>query len=130
MRPTALVPVLWLVGALGLVATAGFARDGGEAAGVAAKPGSVAVSDGRAAVSSDARAPRRTWTGKQGVRYERSYRICSVFSVKEVAKELGVPAKRKDAARAHANAFYEPKFRRAAYRGCLDAFLGRPPALG
>jgi len=128
MRVTALVPLLWLAGALGLLAAAGWARDGGEA-GATATPGTVAVSDGQAATTTSP-APSRTWKGKQGVRYERSYRICSVFSVKEVAKELEVRARPKPAAQAHANAWYDPKFRQAAYRGCLDAFRGRPPALG
>lgn len=131
MRLTALVPLLWLAGALGLLAAAGWARDGGEAGAAAGSgSGSVAVSDGQAAVSTTAPAPRKVWKGKQGVRYERSYRICSVFTVKEVATELGVRAKPKAAALAHANAWYDAKFRQAAYRGCLDAFRGRPPALG
>src|SRR5687767_14606258 len=104
MRPTALVPLLWLAGALGLLAAAGWARDGSEAgAGASPGAGSVAASNEQVAVSTTAPAPRRTWRGKQGVRYERSYRICSVFTVKEVATELGVPAKRKPAAQAHAN---------------------------
>lgn len=130
MRVTALVPLLWLAGALGLLAAAGWARDAGETDGAAATPGTVAVSDGQAAATTAAPGPRRMWTGKQGVRYERSYRICSVFTVKEVAKELGVRARPRPAAQAHANAWYDPKYRQAAYRGCLDAFRGRPPALG
>lgn len=73
---------------------------------------------------------KRTWTGGQAVRYERSYRICSVFTVQEVATELGVRKRPKAAARAHANAWYDPQWRAAAYHGCLDAFHGRPPALG
>ncbi len=130
MRLTALVPLLWLAGAIGLLAAAGWARDGGETGAASSGSGPVAVSEGQVAVSTTAPAPRKSWKGKQGVRYERSYRICSVFTVKEVATELGVPAKRKAAARAHASAWYDPPFRQAAYRGCLDAFRGRPPALG
>jgi len=125
MRLTALVPLLWLLGVLGLVAAAGWARGGSDEAAGSAGPGY-----GGVAVTTTGSEPRRLWRGKQGVRYERSYRICSVFTVKEVAKELGVPARPKPAARAHADAWYDAQFRRAAYRGCLDAFRGRPPALG
>jgi hypothetical protein len=130
MRLTALVPLLWLAGAIGLLAAVGWARDTSDGGNAGGKPRAVAVSDGPVAVSTKQPAKRKLWTGKQGVRYERSYRICSVFTVKEVAGELGVAARRKPAARAHANAWYEPHFRQAAYRGCLDAFRGRPPALG
>ena len=132
MRLTALVPLLWLLGVLGLVAAAGWARGGSDEAAGSAGPGSgtVAVSDGQVAVRTTGPKPRRLWQGPQGVRYERSYRICSVFTVKEVAKELGVRARPKPAAWAHANAWYDAQFRQAAYRGCLDAFRGRPPALG
>lgn len=76
------------------------------------------------------RRAKRTWTGGQAVRYERSYRICSVFTVQEVATELGVRKRPKAAARAHADTWYDPRWRRAAYHGCLDAFHRRPPALG
>jgi hypothetical protein len=132
MRLTALVPLLWLLGVLGLVAAAGWARGGSDEAAGSAGPGSgpVAASDGGVSVTTTGSRPSGLWRGKQGVRYERSYRICSVFTVKEVARELGVPARRKQAALAHANAWYDPPFRQAAYRGCLDAFRGRPPALG
>lgn len=129
MRLTAFVPVLWLAGVLGLLAAAGWERGRGDVAEAGSKP--VAVAEGRAAApTANATKPAKLWRGKKGVRYERSYRICSVFTVKEVARELGVPARRKQAALAHANAWYDPPFRQAAYRGCLDAFRGRPPALG
>ena len=131
MRLTALVPLLWLAGALGRVWAAGFPRDADETASAApGASGTVAVSDGRAPTGEKAQnEQRRTWTGRKGVRYERSYRICSVFTVKEVAAELGVARKPKPAARAHANAWYDAPFRTAAYHGCLDAFRGRPPAV-
>ncbi len=129
MRLTAFVPVLWLAGVLGLLAAAGWERGTGDVAEAGSKR--VAVAEGRvAATTANATKPTKLWRGKKGVRYERSYRICSVFTVKEVARELGVPARRKQAALAHANAWYDPPFRQAAYRGCLDAFRGRPPALG
>ena len=128
MRSTALLPLVWFAAAVGLLAAIGWARDVDRLEDAAPSP--VAVSEGTAAVSTKAAPKRRVWTGKQGLHYERSHRICSVFSVKEVARELGVPARRKVAARAHADAWYDPPFRRAAYRGCLDGFRGRPPALG
>jgi len=42
---------------------------------------------------------------------------------------MGVAAKPKLAARAHARELYAAQFRRAAYQGCLDAFQGRPPGV-
>jgi len=87
--------------------------------------------DATGAVSS--RQPRparvRSWEGPQAANYDHSYRICSVFTVREIARDMGVAAKPKLAARAHARELYAAQFRRAAYQGCLDAFQGRPPGV-
>jgi hypothetical protein len=72
--------------------------------------------------------PRR-WEGVQAANYDRSYRICSVFTVREIARDMGVAAKPRIAAEAHARELYAVQFRRAAFEGCLDAFHGRPPGV-
>jgi hypothetical protein len=71
--------------------------------------------------------PDPLWRGPKGVAYGNAYRICSVFTVKEVARENGVRAKPRAAARAHARALYAPGVRKAAFVGCRDGFHGRPP---
>jgi hypothetical protein len=71
----------------------------------------------------------RDWRGKQALNYDRSYRICSVFTVREIARDMNVRAKPKAAARAHARELYGVQYQRAAYEGCLDAFQGRPPGV-
>jgi hypothetical protein len=71
----------------------------------------------------------RTWEGAQAANYDHSYRICSVFTVREIARDMNVRAKPKAAARAHARELYGAQYRRAAYEGCLDAFQGRPPGV-
>jgi hypothetical protein len=74
-------------------------------------------------------ARERKWRGAAALRYERSYRICSVFTVREIAEEFGVARKPRAAAMAHATELYEPQYRRAAFQGCLDAFEKRPPGI-
>jgi hypothetical protein len=71
----------------------------------------------------------RDWEGQQALVYDRSYRICSVFTVREIARDMGVAAKPQIAARAHARELYGTQVRRAAYEGCIDAFQGRPPGV-
>ena len=71
----------------------------------------------------------RRWAGAQAVNYDHSYRICSVFTVREIARDMGVAAKPRIAAEAHARQLYAAQFQRAAFEGCLDAFQGRPPGV-
>ncbi len=117
---------LLVVLALGAALTAVAGCSGLESAG--APPGDA---DAALAASGKAAKParEREWRGGQAVRYERSYRVCSVFSVREIARELGVPAKARVAARAHAQAWYPPQFQRAAFEGCIDGFERRPSGI-
>jgi hypothetical protein len=74
-------------------------------------------------------AKTRRWAGAQAANYDHSYRICSVFTVREIARDMGVVAKPRVAAEAHARELYATQFRRAAFEGCMDAFQGRPPGV-
>ena len=74
-------------------------------------------------------AKSRRWEGAQAANYDHSYRICSVFTVREIARDMGVAAKPRIAAEAHARELYAVRFQRAAFEGCLDAFQGRPPGV-
>ena len=74
------------------------------------------------------RVPRK-WKGAHAVRYTRAYRLCTAFSVKEVAQQHGARAKPRPAARALARETYAKPYRQAAFHGCLDAFLGRAPGV-
>ncbi|HSK14572.1 MAG TPA: hypothetical protein VK915_00240 [Gaiellaceae bacterium] len=67
--------------------------------------------------------------GRAAERYRDSYRVCSAFGPKEVAAQLGSAKKPRAAARAHAKARYASRFFRPAFRGCVDAFHGRDPAV-
>jgi hypothetical protein len=73
------------------------------------------------------RIPRK-WKGAHALRYERAYRVCSVFTVKELARHHRVAAKPKVAARAQAGE-YQKRYRQAAFHGCLDALHGRAPGI-
>jgi hypothetical protein len=69
------------------------------------------------------------FTGRAAERYRDSYRICEAFGPEEVAAQLGVAERPRPAARAHAETYYPGRFFRPAFRGCLDAFRGRDPAV-
>lgn len=72
--------------------------------------------------------PAARWRGAKGQRYRDAYRVCSVFTPKEIAKRYhGVAARRRPAARAHARRLYERRHFGPAFHGCLDGFRGRPP---
>ena len=74
------------------------------------------------------RVPRK-WKGAHAVRYTRAYRLCTAFSVKEVAQQHGSRPKPRPTARALARETYAKPYRQAAFHGYLDAFLGRAPGV-
>lgn len=51
--------------------------------------------------------------------YEQEKELCSLFTVKEIAKDYGVAADPIAAAEAVAEG-YQPPFQQAAFEGCLD----------
>lgn len=67
------------------------------------------------------------WKGQKAVHYRNAYRICSVFSVRELARQYNVKRKPALVARSHARRLVPKRFRPQAVRGCLDAFQDRPP---
>jgi hypothetical protein len=69
---------------------------------------------------------KKLFHGHRALVYERSYRICSAFSVREIARQTGARSRPRRAARAHARLLYKRKNFRPAFIGCLDAFKGRP----
>ena len=123
-RPRLVVAALAAsAGLAGLPSGCASVDSGGEPPGdEKTSAGAVTGRDGRPAK------PRR-WEGAQAVNYDHSYRICSVFTVREIARDMGVAAKPRVAAEAHARELYAVQFRRAAFEGCLDAFQGRPPGV-
>ena len=123
-RPRLVVAVLvTAAGLAGLTSGCVSVESGGE------PPGNENTAAG-AITGRDARpAKARRWEGAQAVNYDHSYRICSVFTVREIARDMGVAAKPRIAAEAHARELYAFQFRRAAFEGCLDAFQGRPPGV-
>ena len=123
-RPRLVVAVLvTATGLAGLATGCGSVESGGE------PPGDENTAAG-AITGRDERPPKaRRWEGAQAVNYDHSYRICSVFTVREIARDMGVAAKPRIAAEAHARELYAFQFRRAAFEGCLDAFQGRPPGV-
>lgn len=79
------------------------------------------------ATPGDVAQPRKKpFRGHRALVYERSYRICSAFSVKEIAHQHHVRARPRRAARAHAKMLYKRKNFKPAFVGCLDAFKGHP----
>lgn len=71
----------------------------------------------------------RPFRGQAAERYRDSFRVCSTFGPKEIARQLGSGKKPRKAARAHAEARYPSRFFEPAFRGCVDAFRGRDPAV-
>ena len=67
------------------------------------------------------------FTGRKAVHDRNAYRICTVFTRRELAKQYGVAPKPKLVARTQARRQHARAFRPAAYRGCLDAFQNREP---
>jgi hypothetical protein len=67
------------------------------------------------------------FTGRKAVAYRNAFRICSVFTPRELAKTYGVAARPRVVARAQARRQYRKDVRKAANRGCLDAFQNREP---
>lgn len=65
------------------------------------------------------------WKGARARTYRRAYRICSVFTVEEIARQRGVKPRARTAARAFARWHYPRKQRKAGFHGCLDGFRGR-----
>jgi hypothetical protein len=63
------------------------------------------------------------FTGQDAINYANAFDVCSVFTVKQVAKEYGTTRDAVSAAEGYA-AGYRPAFRQAVFEGCLDAFLG------
>ncbi|HXV32509.1 MAG TPA: hypothetical protein VD769_00765 [Gaiellaceae bacterium] len=71
--------------------------------------------------------PEPLFTGRKAVHYRNAYRICSVFSRRELARQYGIEPKPRLVARTQARRQYERAFRAAAFRGCLHAFQDREP---
>ena len=61
------------------------------------------------------------WRGKKLTPYRNSYRICHVFTVKELARWYGVEARLKRVARTHAREMYLARHSKPARAGCLGA---------
>jgi hypothetical protein len=88
----------------------------------AAESPSPAVAESESAPAAEPR-----WRGAKATQYRNAYRVCSVFTVKEIARQHEAKARPRPAARAHARRLYEPRFRKPAFEGCLDGLRGRPP---
>ncbi|HXV58769.1 MAG TPA: hypothetical protein VD704_12965 [Gaiellaceae bacterium] len=81
----------------------------------------------RPAVAGSRETAEPRWQGAKATQYRNAYRVCSVFTVEEIAAQHEAKARPRAAARAHARRLYEPRFRRVAFAGCLDGLRGEPP---
>jgi hypothetical protein len=70
------------------------------------------------------RQPR--FTGVHAENYRINYFSCGAFSLKDLARQLKVPADPVAIAEEVAGD-YRPGYRQAVFEGCLDALLGRKP---
>lgn len=75
----------------------------------------------QAATRTQATADSR-WRGTKLTVYRNSYRICHIFTVKELGRWYGVGARLKPVARTHAREMYLARHFKPARAGCLTAF--------
>ena len=71
--------------------------------------------------------PTPRWRGARAQTYRRAYRICSVFTVEEIARQRNVKPRARTAAHAFARWHYPREQRKAGFQGCFDGFRGRAP---
>jgi cytochrome c5 len=62
------------------------------------------------------------WAGKKLTVYRNSYRICHVFTAKELGRWYGVEPRVKVVADTHAREMYLSRHSKPARAGCLTAF--------